>query len=752
MPLSTRLRELAEECESDEELGTAVSSLLARDDALQVLESASSVIEVLETLETKVLGPIASSAPAESSVPRRISRYTPTRVIAAGAFGTVYLAFDSELKRPVAIKVPRPESSLDANAYLIEAQTVANLRHPGIVPVYDAGRDDEGMPFVVMMYVDGPSLGEWIATGRPSPEGAADLLARVANAVHHAHTKGFVHRDLKPSNVLLDCDGRVYVADFGLALHERVQHRHKGDASGTPHYRSPEQVRGEADWLDGRCDIWALGVILYEVLTGRHPFSGADLDEQILGREPRPLRIIDDRIPEALEKICLRCLAKAPDRRYSTADDLAKDLRRFLAEHTRELNRLKLCEDESGNAVLTGARTVTVVRSANAVSPESAGSARASKIGSNPYKGLAAFHEEDAHLFFGREEQVARLWETFEKLHIETRAAEHAVRVIPLLGPSGCGKSSLARAGLVAELARRSLPAARGTRVAIITPGSHPLESLANVLARILTGEPAPVAKSRELVEEFRRVGDGGSFDGLRRVASFIPDIVSCPLVVLVDQFEEVYSLCEDSEECRAFVENLLGAASDRDQHVSVVITLRSDFLGQTQGHERLNRLIAEQGFIVPSMSEEELRRAIAEPAERSGHALEPLLVDLLLEECRGRDGVLPLLEFALAKIWEGLGDGVEPLETLRSLGGVGGALAREAQAIYESLDSESRAIARRLFLALVQLGEGAKDTRRRVSLDAIAGHKDSPARVRAILERFGAPGVRLITLSSGRD
>ena len=161
------------------------------------------------------------------------------------------------------------------------------------------------------------------------------LIASIADAVHHAHTAGLVHRDLKPANIMIDKLGKPRVADFGLAITEDVQPDRAGEVAGTPAYMAPEQVRGEAHRLDGRTDIWAIGIILYQCLTGRLPFHARDraaLFDEILHRDPKPLRQIDDSIPQELERICLRCLCKRMPDRYGSSIDLADDVRAWQAE------------------------------------------------------------------------------------------------------------------------------------------------------------------------------------------------------------------------------------------------------------------------------------------------------------------------------------------------------------------------------------------------------------------------------------
>jgi uncharacterized protein YjbI with pentapeptide repeats len=375
-----------------------------------------------------------------------------------------------------------------------------------------------------------------------------------------------------------------------------------------------------------------------------------------------------------------------------------------------------------------------------------------SVLSANPYRGLAAFQVEDANVYFGREKEVQRLWNRLRDLHEQFSNEKLIPRVLPILGPSGSGKSSLARAGLLPELARCPLPGYKQVRVVIVKPGEKPLESLAIVLARIATGDPSPVGKAEEFQSVFEKNHRKGTDNGLSLIASLLPEQDE-PLVVLVDQFEEIYSLCEDAEQRTAFINTLLEAASTRNGQVSVVITLRSDFLGETQRHQNLNQIIgSDQSVFVPAMTSDELRLAIEKPAEQAGHPLDYATVDQLVEQTEGREGALPLLQFALTRIWEGLSDSKSSKSSkdiLRKIGGVGGALAAEAQRIYDCLERKEQNIARRVFTGLVRISESSRYTRRRVKVNNLITKQDKWEQIRKVLDLFSSPSIRLITLSS---
>ncbi len=257
--------------------------------------------------------------------------------IARGGMGVVFRARQTSLNRPVALKMilaGQLASEADVRRFHLEAEAAANLDHPGIVPIYEVG-EHGGQHYFSMAFVEGQSLAETVAAGPLPARQAAELVRQVAKAVHYAHEHGVIHRDLKPANVLLDRQGNPRITDFGLAKTIRDDRglTATGQVMGTPSYMPPEQAAGRVDQIGPAADVYALGAILYCLLTGRPPFQSASTTDtilQVLDKEPVPLRELNAAVPRDLETIALKCLQKEPRRRYGSAQGLADDLERYL--------------------------------------------------------------------------------------------------------------------------------------------------------------------------------------------------------------------------------------------------------------------------------------------------------------------------------------------------------------------------------------------------------------------------------------
>lgn len=286
---------------------------------------------------TPALRPSSDETVLAETMPQpNFSRFKILKLAGSGGFGAVWQAYDLVLQREVAVKVPRADRVLGSGT-IREARAAANLTHPNIVQVFEIGQEG-GLDFIVTAYVNGINLKEWLKKNSLDPWKAAQLVATVATAIQHAHDKSVIHRDLKLTNVLMDEKGKPHIVDFGIAKQEAKDDSLAvhGQAVGTPAYMSPEQALGDHGAVGRQSDVYAIGVMLYELLTGTTPFRGdvPELLRQIVHQAPVSPRQIKPGIPRDLERICLKCLAKDRDKRYQTAQALADDLNRFLNGET----------------------------------------------------------------------------------------------------------------------------------------------------------------------------------------------------------------------------------------------------------------------------------------------------------------------------------------------------------------------------------------------------------------------------------
>lgn len=485
---------------------------------------------VEETITTPIAGDqltVSHNSPAYEKAPtstqsHEIGRYRIERVIGEGGFAIVYLAYDDQLKRHVAIKVPQPRLIRfpeDADQYLIEAQVVASLEHPAIVPVYDVGRTADGLPYIVARYIEGCNLSERLRQSRLSVRDSVSLVIRIAEALAYAHDHRLVHRDVKPGNILMEEGTKPFLVDFGLALRE--EDLGKGSGAGTPAYMSPEQANGEGHLVDGRSDIYSLGVILYELLTGIRPHAAKSIRElfiQIIEAEPKPPRHLDESIPAELERIVLKSLAKRASDRYATAHEFADDLRFWLSAETEGSKK-----EEAKVAIVP--------------------------------KGLRSFDSGDTEFFLellpGPRDRSGlpdslRFW---KKLIEETDPAK-TFRVGVIYGPSGCGKSSFVKAGLLPRLSEN-------VHVVYIEATSDETE------ARLLRG----------LERVCPDLPEGGNLKDAMIYLRRREDIER-KVVLIIDQFEQwLYS--SQNREGASLVNDLRHCDGE---HIQCIVMVRDDF------------------------------------------------------------------------------------------------------------------------------------------------------------------------------
>ena len=322
-----------------------------------------------------------------------------------------------------------------------------------------------------------------------------------------------------------------------------------------------------------------------------------------------------------------------------------------------------------------------------------------------PYRGLETFDEEHAEFFFGRERDIQRL---LEKLK--------ATRFVAVLGASGSGKSSLTRAGLIPALKQGALPQSANWTICVFSPGSQPLTTLA---AHLLDLSPSQQTMQSTLDTLDRLIEDQRTLY-LAVALSLVNKKIS-RIAFVIDQFEEVFTLCSDERERAQFLANLLYASSVPEGQCTVLLTMRADFLPKCAAFPDLATRVAAHQFLVSPMNADMLRQAIEEPARRVGLGFEPGLVDKILNDVANQPGALPLLEHALLELWKRRQGGRLTLDGYLESGGVAGAIAKTAEETFNSFNPDEQRIVRRIMLRLTQPGEGTEDTRRRASIDELA-------------------------------
>ena len=565
-------------------------------------------------------------------------RYRIRSRLGRGGMGEVWRAYDLKLRQDVALKALRTDLLTDPDALETLRQEVRTAREvisPNVCRVFDL-QEVDGQELISMEYVDGRTLQEILRDRGPLElNEAREIASQFLAGLEAIHEAGLIHRDIKPENVMITRTGRVVVMDFGIA--KGLGDGKEGLIAGTPAYMSPEQTKGED--LDARADVFSAGVVLAEMTepSGTRSLENRQRVWEKVHRKP----------PEVSEtpwsNVIERCIAGNPDARYATPSELA----RALEEVT-----LRAVGDESAR----------------------------------PYPGLAAFQEEDARFFFGRELEVEGLWKKLRRPHL-----------LAVIGPSGAGKSSFLRAGLLPTLTN-------GWQAIVTTPGNRPFGHLARVLVSELGDAPGVTDLSEriaepevalELLSEWRKRSQHA--------------------LIIVDQFEELFT--QNPDEIQWAFAELLGRLP-LEADVFVLLSMRDDFLHRCSELESLAPVFSELSPL-KSLSGASLRRAIVEPALKCGYRFEDEgIVEEMLGEVEGQRGALPLLAFAAAQLWERRDreSGLLTRKAYEQIGGVSGALAQHAEAMLDYIGEANVPIVRELFRNLVT-AQGTRASRERDEL-----------------------------------
>ncbi|ATB28762.1 protein kinase domain-containing protein [Melittangium boletus] len=649
----------------------------------------------------------------------RLQHYELIRELGSGGMGTVFLARDVRLGRRVAIKFLHTQDTDLTQRFILEARATARCSHENIVIIYEVG-EYEDSPFMVLEFLQGQPLTKVLGNQRLPPARAVELMVPVVKALACAHEQGIVHRDLKPENIVVTDTGGIKVLDFGIAkllqgaepsegaapngqpqLHapalgggsDSANLTRSGAIMGTMAYMSPEQW-GIGVPIDHRTDIWAVGIMLFRMLCGKHPLDplrGPQLMVTGMLDEPMPrlLQMAPD-VPPDLAAVVDRCLLKNKDERFPDATSLLRALEPFLpGRFSREL-----------------------------------------KIDESPYAGLSSFQEADADRFFGRTKEIAAL---VNRIHDRP--------LLAVVGPSGTGKSSFVRAGLVPVLKRSGT----AWEALVIRPGRSPLSAMASCLAPLMSSSTTveeDIEEQQRLVQRlYAEPGYVGSV--LRSRARH----QRRKILVFIDQFEELYTLVPDARERQAFTACLSGIADDATSPIRVILSIRSDFLDRVPEDERFMSELSQGLFFLTSPHRDGLRDALVQPAEMAGYQFEtPSLVDNMLEHLESTQGALPLLQFAATQLWESRDKRTKQLtvNAYKSMGGIAGALASHADSVLAGMTTQERTLVRALCLRLITPDR----TRAIVSADELRELTQDTAEMQRLIDHLVQ--ARLLVVQTG--
>ncbi|MEO1287354.1 MAG: protein kinase [Chloroflexota bacterium] len=624
-----------------------------------------------------------------------IKGYQLNQLIGSGGFGAVYKAHQSVIEREVAIKVILPHHANDPHFirnFESEAQLIARLEHPYIVPLYDFWRDPNGA-YLVMRYYPAGNLSQYIHQAGALDEATiARMMEQIGSALDVAHANQIIHRDIKPANILLDTSGNAYLSDFGLA-EDISGDEDSADIVGSPAYLPPEIIQNIPP--SPQSDLYSLGFVLYEMLTGAYAFAEITPDSSIMSIFDFHLNeVIPDNpmLSDAVNLVIQRATAKDPQDRYPSGLALAHAFREAI--------------EYEGESTTYSTPSEYII---------------------NPFKGLRAFDEADEMTFFGRDKLVKRLLQRLDD-------KSQNENFLALVGPSGSGKSSVVHAGLVPALRRGELEGSDEWFILDMVPSANPFTQLVATL-RSISLDPLASAE-RELQ---------ASPDAL---VDLLPKVIPTQddhLLLVIDQFEELFTQTTDVTIRKQFLDLLYHSL--QSEQFYLVIMLRADFYDRPMLHEGFGELIQARTQVVLPLTSMELTDVITKPALHAGLDMENELTTAIIADVQAEAVSLPLLQYALTEVFEHREQNRLTLEGYEAIGGIAGALAYRADEVYEQLSQEHQALARQLFLRFVTLGEGTEDTRRRVRQTELLSIAPNAADLQSVLDAFG--NARLLTFDN---
>lgn len=673
LPKSQRVAYLDQICADNSQLRNEIESLLVFESQAQEFRENNFWADIGALIPSPTSDKGETVWADDALIGRKLGEFTLQSILAKGGFGTVYRAEQPSLARTVAIKVLKLEHQSQPaliERFKREAELASHLEHPYLAHIYGFGVEADGLMWLAMELVTGQSLQLFLKEHGPLPfSQALALVEKICQVVATAHEQGVIHRDIKPANIMVVSHAGELLPkllDFGIAKiltahsspdyqptifynqevdptqvtveaiyqHSQLLTTQNGMIIGSPHYMSPEQWQGHAN-IDARSDIYALGVLTYQMITGRLPFEGTLLELKQAHLFKTPPILFED-LPTTLAEVIAQAMAKDPQDRYKSALLYAEAL-----------------------------------RAASNISAEPLTNKTQS-----PYPGLSAYSLANAEHFFGRTQDIK-----------ECLARIMGEPCLAIVGPSGAGKSSFLQAGIATALIKQ-------WQVIILRPSDLPLINLQTALIKF----NLDLKYIANLL-----------ITNIEQTAKLLRDYLTQTnqkLLLIVDQFEEIFTVCVDQIQRDKFAIALTQFAYLTNDKVRVVIGLRDDFLMRTQQLPELGRQLT-QGkiYLLNTPGATEIKEIITKPIAKLGyHCEDQELLQQLIESITKQTIQLPLLTFALAKLWELRDQQLKILtrSAYQAIGGIEGALAQHAETLFTQLTVAEQLLTKRIFRHLI--------------------------------------------------